>query len=86
MRICEVLEEPALLKNRMRSCPERCLPRCARTRIFVDSAGLRGQLQVMENFININDWIGPVMALGAIFTGAGILVGEAVWNSLFGED
>jgi len=40
----------------------------------------------MENFININDWIGPVMALGAIFTGAGILVGEAVWNSLFGED
>ncbi len=34
----------------------------------------------MENFININDWIGPVLAFGALATGAVLLIGEYLWN------
>ncbi len=35
----------------------------------------------MESVININDWIGPLMAAGALFTGAALLIGEAVWHA-----
>jgi hypothetical protein len=34
----------------------------------------------MPEIININDWIGPVLAFGALATGAALLLGDYLWN------
>ncbi len=34
----------------------------------------------MEALFHINDWLGPLMALGALLTGAAILVGESLYQ------
>lgn len=38
------------------------------------------------SIININDWIGPLMAAGALFTGAALLIGESLWTKHFAEE
>ncbi|MFP4358830.1 MAG: hypothetical protein ACLFSZ_10415, partial [Puniceicoccaceae bacterium] len=37
-------------------------------------------LAPMDTFININDWIGPFLAFGALATGAALLIGDYLWN------
>ncbi|MEM0966958.1 MAG: hypothetical protein AAGJ81_12470 [Verrucomicrobiota bacterium] len=40
----------------------------------------------MEWTMVVNGWLGPLMALGAIGTGATLLLGEFLWNRTFGDD